>query len=154
MTIRASGTVEVAASPQEALELVLDLEAYRLVDPKIRRVLTAPALDAAGTGSARLVGSLWHFPPAPDTHLVQLDRWERVMFTGAPRVFARAIYSFTGRFDAVPVDGGTSLTHAYEIRFRQPLHAAFGAAVDRWLQADLADELGRLQQRLGGPPPA
>ncbi len=38
MTIRASETVTVGSTPQQTLEFVLDLEAYRKVDPKIRKV--------------------------------------------------------------------------------------------------------------------
>ncbi len=116
--IEVSGTVEIAASPQTVLEAVLDLEAYRLVDPKIRRVLTPAVLDADGKGRARIVGSLWRLPPAPDTHEVHLERWERLTFRGARRVPARLLFDFTGRFEVVPNDGGCTLTHGYEVRFR------------------------------------
>lgn len=154
MSIHASKTVLVAASPQETLELVLDLNAYRLVDPKIRKVKALPELDADGRGTAKIVGSLWHFPPAPDTHLVHLQPWHTLTFVGAPRVFARTIYSFTGTFEAKPIEGGTSLTHGYDITFRQPLAALFGSAVQAWLDADLQDEVGRLQAELGAVPSA
>ena len=146
--LRASRTVTVSGSPRQVLELVLDLDAYREVDPKIRRVTQRPVLDSAGWGTARLVGSLWHLPSTPDTQVVHLERWRRLTFTGAPGVPARLLYSFTGTFEAVEEGHSTRLTHAYEIRFRRPLQAVFGRSVQRWLDADLADEMVRLQGRL------
>lgn len=154
MSIQASKTVVVAASPQETLELVLDLHAYRLVDPKIRKVKALPELDDDGRGTAKIVGSLWHFPPAPDTHLVHLQPWHSLTFVGAPRVVARAIYSFTGRFETTEVDGGTRLTHGYDITFRQPIAALFDSAVQTWLDAELEQEVGRIEAQFGAVPSA
>ncbi|MBX3284825.1 MAG: SRPBCC family protein [Actinobacteria bacterium] len=148
MTIQSSRTVLLDCTPREALELVLDLDAYRTVDPKIRRVTQRPELDSAGWGTARIVGSIWHLPPAPDAHLVHLERWHRLTICGAPGVPARLLFSFTGTFEAVEVDEGTRLTHAYAIRFRQPLRALCSSRIQGWLDRDLADELVRFQGRL------
>jgi hypothetical protein len=131
------------------LELVLDLESYREIDPKIRKVRQTPDVDDDGQGTAKVLGSIWHFPPAPDTHLVHLERWTRLTFVGAPRVFARAIYSFTGTFEAVEFEGGTQLTHSYDITFRQPLSALFGSAVQQWLDVDLKEEMERFRLHFG-----
>lgn len=87
-------------------------------------------------------------PPAPDTHLVRLERWRRPTFTGAPKVPARALYSFTGTFEAVEADAGTRVTHGYDIAFRRPLAALFDSAVQRWLEGELDREIGRLQESL------
>ena len=146
--LQASKTVIVSGTPREVLELVLDLEAYRAVDPKIRRITQRPELDGDGWGTARIVGSLWHLPPAPDTHVVHLEPWRQVTFSGAPGVAARAIYSFTATFEVAEGDQGTRLTRSCEVTFRQPLHALFGGSIQRWLDAELADELVRLQGRL------
>ena len=106
-----------------------------------------PARCAYGRRFAR--GSIWYFPPAPDTHLVHLEPWHRLTFVGAPKVLARLIYSFTGRFETTPVDGGTELTHRYDITFRQPLAGLFGATVQKWLDADLEEEMARIRSVLG-----
>ncbi|MCU1497524.1 MAG: Polyketide cyclase / dehydrase and lipid transport [Acidimicrobiales bacterium] len=148
-SIHASEAVELGTSPREALELVLDLHAYRQLDPKIKKVRAVPVLDDEGHGTAKVTGGLWYFPPAPDTHLVRLQPWHTLTFEGAPRVFARAIFSFTGRFEAAEVDGGTRLGHSYDITFRQPLAALFGSAVQDWLERDLRDEMARIRAHLG-----
>ncbi|MFV0258711.1 MAG: SRPBCC family protein [Acidimicrobiales bacterium] len=151
MPLHASKAVVVDASPQETLELLLDLEAYRKIDPKIRKVKQAPELDDDGRRIAKIVGSMWHFPPAPDTHLVHLKRWRQLTFIGKPKVFARTIYAFAGQFDTVEVDEGTQLTHKYDITFRQPPAAFFDSTVQRWLDADLDEEMERVAARLGEP---
>lgn len=146
--ISVSSTIEVTACPQAVLEMVLDLEAYRRVDPKIRRVLSPVQLDESGHGQARVVGSLWRLPPAPDTHDVHLERWERLTFRGSRRAPARLLFEFTGRFDVVPTAGGCTLTHGYEVRFRRPLAALLDRRVTAWLRRDLEDELVRLSSSL------
>lgn len=146
--VRASRAVIVSGTPRQVLELVLDLDAYRAVDPKIREVVRPLELDDAGRGTVEVVGSLWHLPPAVDTHLVHLERWHRLTFAGAPHGRARAAYSFTATFEVAEEDQGTRVRHAYEITLRRPLPALVGRAVQRWLDADLADEMVRLQGRM------
>jgi carbon monoxide dehydrogenase subunit G len=147
MSVQVSSSVVVAASPREVLEFVLDLDRYREVDPKIRKVTKAATLDADGHGTCRIVATMWHFPPTPDTHLVHLDAWRRLTFTGAPRVPARLIFSFTGTFDVEATADGTLLTHGYDVTFRQPIAALLGRRVQRWLADDLTEELDRLRDR-------
>lgn len=146
--IRAARTVIVSGTPRQVLELVLDLDAYRAIDPKIREVVHQHEFDDGGRSAVEVIGSLWHLPPTPDTHLVHLEPWHRLTFTGAPGVRARSTYSFTGTFEVTEEDQGTRVSHAYEITLRRPLPALFGRAVQRWLDADLADEMVRLQGRL------
>lgn len=153
MSIRVTDEVELEASPRDALELVLDLHAYRSVDRKITKVRALPALDGDGRGTAEIVGRLWHFPPAPDRHLVHLEPWHTLTFEGAPRVPARAIFAFTGRFEAHEVASGTRLVHSYVVTFRQPLAAMFDRPVETWMAAELREEMVRLQARLGPTPP-
>jgi hypothetical protein len=146
--IQASRTVIVSGSPREVLEMVLDLDAYRVVDPKVREVVRPLRLDDAGRGTVEVVGSLWHLPPVAHTHLVHLERWHRLTFASAPNERARAAPAFTATFEVSEGDQGTRVRHAYEITLRRPLPALVGQAVQRWLDADLADEMVRLQGRL------
>ena len=148
MAVTVQRTITVAASPREAMELVLDLDAYRRIDPKLREVVWAPHLNAEGRGVAKVVSSMWWFPPVADTHVVHLERWRSVSFTGQGRLPARALYSFARRVDADAVADGTRLTHRYEIALRGPLVRA-EARLRRRLEGDLVDEMARLAHELG-----
>lgn len=53
MTMTASATAEVAATPREVLEFVLDLHRYQEVDTKIVRVVSVDGPDKAGHGCRR-----------------------------------------------------------------------------------------------------
>ena len=147
--IQVSAEVEVAASPRKVLELVLDLPSYRHVDPKIRRVRVTPVLDGVDDGRAEVVGSLWLFPPLADTHLVHLDRWTGATFTGAPDVFARRIYDFTGRFEVTEREGSTRVRHSYEVDLHPRLIHPFVPRIRSWMARDLDEEMARLVAMFG-----
>ena len=56
-----------------------------------------------------------------DTHVVHLVPGRSLTFTGQPRAFARLAFELTGRFEVRAVEGGTRVTHGYEVAFRRPL---------------------------------
>jgi len=147
--IHVSADADVLASPREVLELVLDLSAYQRIDPKIREVRALPQMDGVDFGVAEVVGSLWRFPPLADTHLVELARWSSVTFTGAPRVLARRVYQFTGRFETTEVAGFTRVRHSYDVAFQPRLLRALTSRVSDWMVHDLQEELSRLGAMLG-----
>jgi carbon monoxide dehydrogenase subunit G len=133
MTLTASATVEVRASPQQVLEFVLDLERYRQADHKITRVSSVTGPDAHGEGSVKLWGTLPGMPAAPDRQNFTLEKWSRLTFVGAPRQPGRLVFDFVGTFACVPVaDGVTQVTHGYEFNFRAPF---------RWLERRMAEPL-------------
>lgn len=76
VTLRAEATATVAATPQSALEFVLDVDRYRQIDPKIVRVFSVTGPDSEGRGSIRLLGRMRGLPPAPDKQDFVLERWE------------------------------------------------------------------------------
>jgi len=133
MTLIVSSTAAIAATPQEVLEFVLDLDRYRQADHKITRVSSVTGPDANGAGSARLWGKLPGMPPAPDRQDFTLEKWSRLTFVGAPRQPGRLVFDFIGTFDCVPIDDtSTQVTHAYEFEFRRPF---------RWLERRMSEPL-------------
>ena len=144
----ATSTVEIpGVCPQDVLEFVLDLDHYKDVDRKIVKVGVVAGPDESGRGSVKLSGRLRFGPAAPDVQYFKLDRWSRLTFTGASRQPARAIFNFTGTFQCTPTASGTSVTHAYDFRFRglfrllEPLQRS-------WLQDELDDEMEQLRKTL------
>lgn len=121
MTITAQATVNVGASPQDVLEFVLELDQYRRVDSKIKRVRSVEGPDDEGRGSARIWGKVKGLPPAPDRQDFVLEPWTKLTFTGAPRQPARLVFDFTGTIACHRhQDGTTDVTHSYEFKFKGP----------------------------------
>lgn len=133
MSLTVSATIELAATPQEVLEFVLDLDRYRQADHKISRVTSVIGPDAAGKGSIRLWGRLPGLPIAPDQQDFTLERWQQLTFVGAPGQLGRLVFNFVGTFECVPLDSNrTRVTHAYEFTFRKGF---------RWIEARIAEPL-------------
>ena len=153
MVMTAAATVEVAASPRQVLELVLDMDRYRQADTKIVRVSSVNGPDAEGRGSVRLWGRMRFTPPLPDKQDFVLERWSRITFTGAPRQPGRLVFDFTGTFDCTPNgDGGCTAIHGYLFRFRGPFKL-----VERflapWLQREVEAEVERVGEMLADVTP-
>ena len=147
MTLRASASIQTVATPQEVLELVLDLDRYRQIDSKILAIRAVDGPDESGRGEVRLWSRLKFTPPAPDVQIFHLERWQRLTFSSAPRQPSRLVFGFTGTVECEPIDGGTLVTHSYELTFRRPFHIL--ETVHRgWLQWDLEEEMRRMSEFL------
>lgn len=146
--IHVAATATVARTSREVLELVLDLDRYRAVDAKIRRVVRPVTIDDAGLGTARYWGRLPGLPPGPDTNLVALTRWSELTFTGAPRQPARLVLDFRGRFRCVDTDEGCTVTHDYQIDLRRPFRWLYEPLLAGWLHDAVTDEVRTLATTL------
>lgn len=144
MTIAASATIDVHATPEAVLGFVLDLDAYRQVDHKITRVSSVVGPDASGRGSVQVWGKLPGLPPAPDRQNFTLERWSHLTLVGAPRQPGRLIFDFVGSFHCTPVDDDlTTVTHAYEFTFRRPFRF-LERRIERTLSSEIDQEVRRL----------
>lgn len=148
MTMTAEATIDVASTPQEVLEFVLDFDEYRKVDPKIVRTGKVTGPDAEGKGTVKLFARMRGLPPAPDTHDFHLVRWTSLTFIGSPKQPGRLLFDFMGVVECEPIVGGTRIRHAYEFRFRGPLKV-----IERWnaewLQRELDAEMQAIAEKLG-----
>ncbi len=147
MVLRATASTLMRATPQQVMELVLDLERYRQVDSKIVAVGKVVGPDENGQGRVRVWSRLKWTPPIPDTQLFVLERWDRLTFKGAPGQLGRLVFTFTGTFECEPSPDGTLVTHSYELAFRVPFRI-FEVLHRSWLQRDLDDEMARLTRLL------
>ena len=148
MTLTATGTVIVRATPQEVLEFVCDLDRYRQVDTKIVRVIERCDLTESDRGTAPYRGRLRGIPSPVDSNDVHLTRWSRVDFTGSPASWVRRLVDFHGWFACEPADVGTSVTHSEQFGFHRPGRWLMEPWLRTWLDDDLADELKRLAAAL------
>ena len=147
MGLSASATTTVNATPEEILEFVLDMDRYRLVDHKIRRVSSVVGPDAQGRGYVKLWGKLRWGPAMPDQQDFVLERWQRLTFVGTAGRLARLIFNFVGTFECEPLKEGTRITHAYEFTFRGPFRYLEPLLKD-WLQAEIEAEVRRIAEIL------
>lgn len=139
----AEATVDVAATPREVLEFVLDFDEYRKVDAKIVRAGAVTGPDEHGKGTVKLWARMRGLPPAPDVHDFDLQRWSSLTFTGARKQPGRLLFEFTGVVECEPVGEATRVRHAYEFRFKGPLKFIERANAE-WVQRELDAEMAAI----------
>lgn len=138
-------TTTVAASSQDVIEFVLDLERYRQADHKIGRV---GAVDRNGDhGTATFAGRLRGLPGPSGTYPFTMT--ESTLTFGSPIAgMARWFLGFEGTFDCEEVPEGTRVTHREVFDFRRPWSWLAEPLLRGWLQRDIADEMVRLKTLL------
>lgn len=150
MSIQVEATAVVHATPQQVLEFVLDLNAYKEVDDKLVRVLRVKGPDAGGSGSLSFLGHMpgLPLPPAPDSQSFQLERWSKIEFRGMSRRPARLVFDFVGVVECEPTTSDTTtVRHAYDLTFKGPFRSR-EARIEEELAEHLQDEMTRLATRL------
>lgn len=149
--IYGEATVTVAATPAQVLDLVCDLERYKLADTKIRKVL-----DTKADGDqivVRFRSRLRGLPtPAVRQRLVRTGD-ERLDITSVPS-WADRLVSFRGSLICEPTAAGTRVVHREEFHPHGLLRPAFERFLGPWLARDIDDEVARLGQLLDQPTPA
>lgn len=151
------GSVQVAASPREVLELVCDLRAYMEHDGKIVKVYENPPIDSDGNGFVVIRGSVRGIRSPRQRLAVRLDRWWSVTFESAGPWLTDRLLWFRGGFAVQPFSGGSWVTHSYRFRFKGPFGPAIERGLRHWLDQDVRDELQRIKtyfdRRAAGLPP-
>ncbi|MGH3541485.1 MAG: SRPBCC family protein, partial [Mycobacterium sp.] len=149
--VRAETTRIIQCTPDQFLELVMDIEAYAEVDEKIR-----PIYWSRRTGNVlefqfrpKLPGT-----PIPAPKLVQrveLTPGRRVDVTNAPwphNKVGNRMSSFAASFVCEPIDGATVVTRTIELNFPAPMRWLMEPILKRRLQTAVEDEIDRAKQRL------
>jgi len=143
-------TVDIAVSPQDVLEFVLDLERYRQADAKIGRVRYVER--TGDRGRARFGGRLRGLPTPPASFDFTLTPWTRLEFDSSPGLIRAAGVVFHGEFVCEEGDAGTRVTHKECFSFRPPLKWAAEPFIRSWLPDDTRAEMARMKAILEGAP--
>jgi len=147
-------TQVINATPEEILELVMDIERYAEVDEKIRPVLWSTRDgDLTEFECRSKVGGV----PGPKI-IQQMRRTPGrridIELAPAPRNrLARAMADFHASFECVPVEGATRVDRTLEFRLHRPTSWILGPILRRRLPAQVEEELLLAKQRLETPPP-
>ena len=143
--IAGEGTATIRRSPRDVLEFALDLDRYRKVDPKFRKI-HRHHMDG-DVGEVRYSGTLRGIPTPADTQSIRLTRWTRLDYESVPSSLNR-LARFHGWFACEEHDGATVVHHREEFDF-SPLVAWLAAPVlARWLQRQVQEEVQDLKRCL------
>ena len=129
----------------EILDFILDVEAYRAVDPRLRTIKWVRRTP--GETVFRFRPALMGLPGPMTTQRVTLTPGKRVDITPEPSRLDR-IAGFTGLLECTPEAGGTRVHRRLEFRLARPLSWLMDPLLTRWLEQDVPAELARLKAHL------
>jgi len=146
--IEGIGEEVVAATPEEALGWVLDLERYRQADYKIGPVDWVRVDD--GGALVRFRSRMMGMPGPKVTQRIDRTGTRLDVRTVEPKWMSRLL-DFEGVIDCTPVEGGTNFFHREAFSFRGPARYLLEPLLRRWLAKDTAAEVRRLADLIGRP---
>lgn len=126
------------------LELILDVEAYREVDPRLKSIRWVRR--APGCTVFRFRPQLMGLPGPLSTQLV-VRRGTRVDISALPSPNDRLAH-FVGSLECAEGPHGTTVTRTLRFDLAPALAPILDARLTRWLQRDVPAELRRLKVRL------
>lgn len=146
--IEGVGEAVVAASPDEAVGLVLDLDRYRQADYKIGKVkwVRPDENGALIRFKSKMVG----LPGPYVTQRVDRTGNRLDVHTVAPKWMNRMV-TFEGVVDCTPVDGGTRFYHREALSFHGACRL-LEPLLRGWLAKDTPAEVRRVAAMLGSAP--
>ena len=142
--VAGEGRAIVQTSAQDVLEFALDIDRYRQVDPKFRKVYRH-RMDG-DAGEIRYSGTLRGIPTPPDTQSIRLTRWIRLDYKSVPSPLNH-LARFHGWFECDERDDGTHVHHREQFEF-SPLVAWLAAPIlRRWLLSSRSSPVGHQLRR-------
>ncbi|MGH3305639.1 MAG: SRPBCC family protein [Streptosporangiaceae bacterium] len=146
--IYGEASVTVAAAPAQVLELICDIERYKLADTKIRKVLETKA--DGDQIVVRFRSRLRGLPTPAVRQRVARTGDDRVDITSVPS-WADRLVDFRGSVTCTPTAAGTHVVHREEFHPHGLLQPVFERFLGRWLARDIDYEVARLGQLLDEP---
>lgn len=141
-------SILVRRPPTEILDFILDVEAYRVVDPRLRTIKWVRR--EPGETVFRFRPTLMGLPGPMTTQRVTLTAGRRVDITPVPSRMDR-FAEFAGLLECTPEGGGTRVRRRLEFHFPRPLSWLMDPLLTRWLAQDVPAELARLKAHLEQP---
>ncbi|MEC3979174.1 SRPBCC family protein [Amycolatopsis sp. H20-H5] len=138
----------IARPAADILAFIMDVEAYRVVDPRLKTIrwVRRAAAETVFRFRPRLLG----LPGPMTTQRVALTPGVRVDISQVPGPLDR-LADFHGLLECVEREDGTHVRRRLEFRFRRPLSWLLDPPLRRWLAHDVPAELARLKTHLELP---
>ncbi len=146
--VAGEGTAVIECSAQDVLEFALDLDRYRRVDPKFRKIHRHEM--HGDEGEIRYSGTLRGIPTPADTQTIRLVRWTRLDYESVPSALNR-LARFHGWFECEAREGGTFVRHREEFDFSPLVGWLARPILERWLRDQVQEEVQELKRQLEEP---
>lgn len=143
--VAGEGAVLIKRPARDVLEFALDLDRYRQVDPKFRKIHWRRM--SGDIGEVRYSGTLRGIPTPADTQSIRLTRWTRLDYESVPSLLNR-LARFHGWFQCEERDGGTFVLHREQFDFSPLVGWLAAPMLQRWLQNQVESEVQELKFRL------
>lgn len=141
-------TVLIDRPADDILEFILDVRAYRDVDPRLGSIRWVRRMP--GSTVFRFRPQLMGLPAPLSTQLV-VRRGMKVDITALPSPSDR-LADFAGSLACVAGPQGITVTRSLRFDLAAPLAPILDRRLQRWLQSDVPAEMARLKARLEEPP--
>jgi len=138
----------VARPAADILDFILDVEAYRVVDPRLRTIKWVRRTP--GETVFRFRPTLMGLPGPMTTQRVTRTSDSRVDITPMPSAM-NGLADFAGLLECTAEGGVTRVRRRLEFRFPRPLSWLLDPPLTRWLATDVPAELARLKAHLERP---
>ncbi|SDZ00453.1 Polyketide cyclase / dehydrase and lipid transport [Amycolatopsis xylanica] len=138
-------TTVVARPAAEILDFIMDVEAYRAVDPRLKTIKWVKR--EPGITTFRFRPKLMGLPGPMTTQRVALTPGERVNITPVPSAMDR-VAGFAGLLECTADGSGTRVRRRLEFTFAKPFSWLMDPLLNRWLAKDVPAELARLKAHL------
>ena len=145
MIVAGEGSAVIERTAQDVLEFALDLDRYRQVDTKFRKIHRHQM--NGDEGEVRYSGTLRGIPTPPDTQTIRLTRWTRLDYKSVPSAL-NTLARFHGWFECEERDNGTFVRHVEQFDFSPAIGWLAGPVLRRWLQDQVHGEVQELKRRL------
>ena len=145
--IEAETAIEIGASPSAIVSWMRDLERYRTIDPKMRRVLSVRW--SGDRAQLRATGRLRHLPAVPVAFLIRIRGNDAIEVESDPAAWQTRIVKFRGtyHFDET-TPGRTRVLHRQEFTFRTPLGWLLDPYLERWHRRTTREQLVALRNAI------
>lgn len=151
--IEGVGAIEIQGSPESIVEFVLDVDRYKLADPKIAKVHSA-TWDG-DVGRMRFSGKLRGIPSPAIVVDVNLERDRSIDIRADESTFLGRMVRFHGTFEIDELEPGRCVVrHLERFNFRAPLKWVAEPLLGKWLANDTPAEMIRLRDMIEAGLPA
>lgn len=148
MAVGEASTV-VSRPAAEILGFIMDVEAYRAVDPRLKTIKWVKR--EPGMTTFRFRPKLMGLPGPMTTQQVSLTPGKRVDITPVPSAMDR-FAGFAGLLECTAEGADTRVRRRLEFKFAKPFSWLMDPLLNRWLAKDIPAELARLKAYLEAAP--
>jgi len=145
MIVAGEASAVIERSAQDVLDFAIDLDRYRQIDPKFRKIHRHHM--RGDEGEVRYSGTLRGIPTPADTQSIRVTRWTRLDYESVPSTLNR-LARFHGWFECEEREDGTVVRHREQFDFAPAIAWLAAPLLKGWLQDQVRHEVEQLKRHL------